>query len=76
MTKNINFNAEDDDTEGHLRIAEEAPSMKVFGEAPGVKVYGQEPGAADDDDTEGHILRYGEAPGISGSLSVDPKTQA
>ena len=62
MTENINFGANDeqDDTEGHIRIADAAPAAQDD----------------DEDDTTGHIRIADEAPGFSGALNVDPKTQS
>jgi hypothetical protein len=76
MSKNINFDDNADDTEGHVRAMGETPSFRISEEAPGAV-------DEDENDTEGHVMRFGEAPsmracgeapGISGALSVDPKT--
>ena len=64
MTKNINFNADDDDTEGH-RVLRHEESNPVAPESS--------PSDQDDDDTEGHRFLGDEAPQIAGGRLTDPK---
>jgi hypothetical protein len=75
MTKNINFDADSDDTEGHFRAFEPAPSIRAYEAAPSIRVVADEVPTTveqDEDDTQGHMR----APGFSGALSTDPKTQS